>query len=229
LKHFSKYLAVWLLILLGCDGNEPKRTDIGLDYFPLRKGFFQIYTIEGTQYSEISDPEDFQYELQVEVIDSFPNTAGSYTYVLHRSKRADQNEAWEFMDSWSARIDDNEVVQQEGNISFLKLILPVRNGTTWNGNKYNNNDDDEYVMKMVNEPFTAGNTTYERTLMVDQENNEDPIVFRDIRKEVYAREAGLIHKEITQLHYCTNDGCLGKQEIESGITYKQQIKEYGIR
>jgi hypothetical protein len=231
LKHFYKYLAGLFLIALACDSDEPKQADIGLDYFPLRTGFYQIYDVDETQYSEVSEPVHLQYEIMTEVIDSFPNTAGNFTYVIHRNKRENETADWQFLDSWSARIDDTEVIQNEGNTPYLKLILPVKNNITWDGNKYNDKGEDVYMLSRVDESYVVGDTTYTKTLMVEQEKNEDPIVFRDIRKEYYARHAGLIYRETTQLNYCTDadKGCLGKQEIESGIVYIQQIKEYGIQ
>jgi hypothetical protein len=229
LKHFTKYLAALFILLVACNSDEHRKVDIGLDYFPLQKGFYQVYTVDETQYSEVSDPETSHYEIMTEVVDSFPNTGeGTYTYVIYRSRRDDSSAEWEYMDTWSARVDGNEVVQTEGNTPFVKLILPVRNATTWNGNKYNTLGDDSYLVKMVDEPYTLGNIHFEKSLVVEQEKNEDPIVFRDIRQEYYAREAGLISREITQLYYCTDNGCLGQQEIKSGIEFIQQITEYGV-
>jgi hypothetical protein len=82
----------------------------------------------------------------------------------------------------------------------------------------------------LNKPFTTTTgTTFDKTLTVQQENNDDIIVFEDRREEVYARGAGLIQKTITQLHYCTADDCRGQMIIESGTVYKQEIIEYGTR
>jgi len=229
LRHFTKYLAASLIFLAACGSNEVHKTDIGLDYFPLRKGFYQIYQVDGTQYSEVADPQAFHHELMVEVVDSFPNTNNSgYTYVIYRSERDDATSEWTYKETWSARIEGNEVVQNEGNASYVKLILPIKNGTTWNGNKYNNMAADAYLVKMVDEPQTVNGITFDKALVIEQEKNEDPIVFRDIRIEYYARGAGLIYKEFTQLNYCTDNDCLGQQQVKSGVTYVQKIKEHGV-
>lgn len=229
MKHFYKYLA-FALLAVSCSKDEFRTPDIGLNYFPLRTGYYQTYNVNETVYSEVTAPEKRVYQLKVEVADSFPNTGeAGYTYVLRRSKRANENVAWQDLDTWSVRENDRELVVTEGNRPFLKLAFPVRKGNAWNGNKFNNLDADEYEIQALDEPFTAGGTTFEQALVVNQENNEDLIVFQDNREEVYARNVGLIYKQTTQLRYCTSDDCLGQQKIKSGIIYKQEIIAYGVR
>lgn len=218
------------LLAVSCDPDEFQAPDIGLNYFPLRTGHYQIYNVNETVYSEVAAPENRVYQLMVEVTDSFPNSGETgYTYVLRRMKRADQNASWQDLDTWSVRRDDRELVVNEGNRPFVKLTFPLRRGNAWNGNKFNNLDADEYEIEALDESFTAGGTTFEQTVVVNQENNEDLIVFQDRREEVYARDVGLIYKETTQLRYCTSDDCLGQQKIKSGIIYKQEIIAYGVR
>ena len=69
--------------------------------------------------------------------------------------------------------------------------------------------------------------TFDNTITVEQEDNEDAIVFRDERKEVYALHLGLVYKELIQLNYCTDDVCLGQQRIDQGIEIRMVIKDYG--
>lgn len=228
MKHFIKYFAGLLILAGACDSDEQKPIDIGVDYFPLGKGVYQIYKIDETIYSIGAAPENLNYELMVEIVDSFPNPEGNYTYVIHRKKRQGSSSPWQDLDTWSARGTDRELVATEGNTSFLKLTFPLRKGNTWNGNKYNSLDEDKYRVGSLDESFTAGGTTFEKTLTIDQEDNEDLIVFLDQRKEVYARGVGLIFKEVTQLNYCTADNCRGQQIVESGKKYKQEIIEHGV-
>ncbi len=63
---------------------------------------------------------------------------------------------------------------------------------------------------------------------MNQNDDDDIIVRTDIRKEVYARDAGLILREIRILNYCTA-GCGEFGEIESGVEYAQMIQSYGVR
>jgi hypothetical protein len=214
------------MLAAACTSDEFTPADKGLDYFPLKKGFYQIYKVDSVGYSEVADPVTLAYELMTEVTDSFPNPEGSFTYVINRYKRVDSSSPWRDLDTWSVRVNGREAVVNEGNVPFVKLIFPVKTNLSWNGNKFNSLDEDEYKIIAI-ESFSAGGATFEQALTVEQEDNDDFIVFLDQRKEVYARDAGLIYKEITQLTYCVEDDCRGQEIIESGTQYKQELIEYG--
>lgn len=216
-----------LALFAGCEAEESPHLDTGSAYFPLKKGIFQVYSANEIRYSAMGEPVTLAYELMTEVVDSFPSPQGQYTYVIHRSRRSTEKEPWEELDTWSARKDNREAIVSEGNTPFVKVIFPIRSGTRWNGNAFNTMGDDEYELKDIDQPFEVNGMTFEKTLIVEQERNEDFIVFRDERQEVYALDVGLVYKVITQLNYCTDDNCLGQQKIESGIEMKLVIKQYG--
>jgi hypothetical protein len=230
LKYFVSMIAVpgMLILAIGCDGDEYTAPEIGLEYFPMQTGAYQIYSVEKTEYSETNDPVTEEYEMRVEVVDSFPSTVDELTYVIHRSTRNNPNEDWTALDTWSVRGNDREVVVNEGNVPYVKLIFPVREGSKWNGNKYNTQPLDEYELTDLKSSFeTMEGTTFDNTLTVVHENDDDIIVFRDQRKEVYALDVGLVYREIVQIHYCVDDFCHGQQIIENGIEYRQTLKAYG--
>ena len=235
-----------LLFLIGCDSEVQKSVDIGPDYFPLQKGVYQIYKIEEIIHSGSVQPETLRYELRAEITDSFPSVEGNYTYVMHRKKRDKADTAWRSFDTWSVRKTDRECIVTEGNYPYLrpsgvidqllvtngntpylKLALPLRTGNKWNGNKYNNLNEDEYEIVSLNEPLAAGDMIFGKTLMIKQEDNDDFVSFLDQRKEVYARQVGLISKEVVQLLFCSEDYCHAQQIIKYGRKYKQEIIEYG--
>jgi hypothetical protein len=229
LKYLHKYLLFFLVLAVACDSNEVKPVDIGVHYFPLQTGDYQIYAVNETHYSEVKNPETLVYQLKVEAVDSFPNTDGTYTYVFNRSKRASETATWQAVDTWSVQGSDRELVVSEGNTPFVKLVFPVKKGIVWNGNKFNTRAKDDYTITALDESFAASGITFDKTLTVVQEDNEDFIVSLDKREEVYARNVGLIYKETTQLNYCTRDNCTGQQIIESGVVYKQEIIQYGTQ
>jgi hypothetical protein len=124
-------------------------------------------------------------------------------------------------------VTDSEAVVAEENISYVKLVFPTGTGRTWNGNKFNTGEADDYDMTLVGQPYALGDQTFDKTLVVGQEDNQDFIVYQDKRSEIFAHGVGLIYKETTQLKYCDKPECLGKQQIESGLIWKQSILSYG--
>ncbi|MBL7857480.1 MAG: hypothetical protein JNM57_07310 [Cyclobacteriaceae bacterium] len=227
MKSFAKYLILVFFGALACTEDESVPVDIGKDYLPLQKGIYQVYNIQETQYTGPANPVVSAYQLMTEVVDSFPTTGGGYTYVVYRSTRPDASAAWVYHDTWSIRVDNQRALVTEGNKSIVKIAFPVREGKSWNANEFNITNPDSYKLLDVKKPITVATNFFENTIRIEQENNEDLIVEQDVRYEVYAKNIGLIQKEITQLKYCTQVNCLGQQQIESGIVFIQTIESYG--
>lgn len=215
-------------VAAGCRDEEPAPVLPRTDYFPLHQGLYHVYNVHEVRYTLSLPPEVMDYQVMTEVVDSFPSgEEGAYTYVIHRSRRADPGSVWEAMDTWSARQTVDELIISEGNVPFVRIVFPVVAGNAWDGNAWNTLGEDEYVLLEVGKKVDVGGMTFEETATVEQENNEDRIVYYDTRSEVYAAGVGLIRREVTQLNYCTDDSCLGQEKVESGVELKMEITEYG--
>lgn len=215
-----------ILFASACGKDEFAPADRGLNYFPIRVGSEWIYNVSETVYSEVNTPREDAYNLRLLVSDSLVNSAGSYTYVISRSRQEIGASAWSAIDTWSVRKNDREVIVTQGNTSFKKLMFPTRNGLTWNGNEYNNLGEDLYSMEEYTGEESLGGMTFENTIKVEQEFNEDFIVFLDEREELYTKDIGLVRQSVTQLNYCTTEDCIGQQKIKSGKTYLQVLLSY---
>jgi hypothetical protein len=228
-KHFLRFLIAFVAIaVISCDSSDENPPfDTGEDYFPLRKGNFQIYDVTSIEYT-LGTPETLRYELKTMVTDSFPNADGNYSYVIQRSKRNEGATEFSYLDTWSARMDLREVVMNEENTTFLKIKLPVTVGDAWDGNLYNTMGEDTYTMEEVKTSFSTNGTSYDDCIVINQNDNQDFVVTLDQRKEIYARNIGLVYTEVRLLNYCTVGACLGQEQVESGVDYTQTIKAYGV-
>ncbi|HEY9044313.1 MAG TPA: hypothetical protein VIN08_00370 [Ohtaekwangia sp.] len=229
MKHFLRFLILATVACqVSCDSSDDgKALDYGKAYFPTRVGAYLVYDVTETTYT-LSQPSTQNYQLKIAIIDKFLSTDGDSTFVIHRSKRNTDIDAWSYIDTWSVRSNSREVVTDEENIAYVKLKFPVANNSTWDGNVYNTLGEDEYEMSDVKTAQTFNEKTFNDCITVIQNDNQDYIVYLDQRKEVYAAQVGLVYKETTQLKYCTQDNCLGQQQVESGIIYKQTISTYGV-
>jgi hypothetical protein len=213
--------------LYGCGDDESIHEKSDLEYFPLQTGFYQIYTIDETIYTELDPPQEFSYELKTEVVDSFANLEGGFTYVIYRSTRATQSDPWVFQESWSARTNTQHIVLIEGNVSYIRIALPAFKNKEWNGNALNSLDEDTYLIESTGKPYQLNGTMeFEDALVVNQENEMNNL-FRDEREEVYARNVGLIYKKSIVLNYCDEVPCFGQEIINDGVEYLQVLKEHG--
>jgi hypothetical protein len=224
-KCLYRFLCGLLLLLCACGEEESVPAQTGKDFFPLKVGHSWIYKVDETIYSEVKAPEHKVYRLKLEVGDSIVLPGNMITYIIYRSTQELDANHWSSLDTWSARKNDYEVVVDEGNTSFKKLIFPLRDGLTWDGNQYNTLGPDSYTMTRANTVSVMG-TVFTETLKVEQERNDDLIVFLDEREEFYAKDIGLVKRSVTQLNYCTAEDCIGQQKIKSGKIYLQELVSY---
>ena len=234
---FNKSLILFVLLLVGCQSQEVRPKSAAVDYFPLRVGTYWVYDVLETFISEVNGQMGSVYELKVQVSDSI-QSSGQVTYVMHRFKRTDASQAWAPIETWSSRKNQFQVVLQEANISFVKLAYPLVNGKSWNGNAFNNLGGtdpcldgsfacENYVVADLAKQFEGTGVSFDNSVTILENNDNDPIVKQDVRKSVYAKSVGLVYHEVTILEYCTVGSCIGKQIVENGSVLKQTIKEYG--
>jgi hypothetical protein len=233
------FISIALFSLLSCETSPETVTDAGLDYFPLKVGAYQVYSVDETQINQSVEQKSI-YELKFQVIDSLINQEGGYTYIIQRQSRANANLPWNMLDSWTARIAGRQAIINEGNTSFVKLTFPAVNGLEWDGNAFNSlvgnkqcgdNLDrlcDIYTLENFGTEFiTSTGITFGQALTIIQNEDPDLITKHDVRTEMYAKGVGLIYKESVVLEYCSTDDCKGDQKVDKGLKYKQVIKEYG--
>ena len=226
MKYFLSFF-LFSGVLSSCEPDEGISLRRGAEYFTFHTGTFQVYDVTETRYSLSEDPVQVSYQLRAEVVDSFPTINNLYTYVIRREKRATASDPWQPVDTWSAREENGQIIVSEGNTPYVKFSSPLAAENVWDGNAYNTFGEDQYRYTGIAIPMDLNGMTFDNTITVEQEDNEDAIVFRDERKEVYALHLGLVYKELIQLNYCTDDVCLGQQMIDQGIEIRMVIKDYG--
>ena len=228
---------VFSLVIISCSDDEQVAPDLGLDYYPLHVGNYSVFQVEETTIT-LSVEIKTSYELKVAITDSSINEQGVTTYSVIRQKRMNTSSNWENLDTWSCKVLNNRLVQNEGNVLFVKLIFPPSLNLMWDGNEFNNlqgdgnlftdNSSGKYVVSELNKPITLqSGFESDQTLTVVQNDFTDDIIGIDQRKEVYAKTTGLIYREVNQLQYCTSSNCLGQRRVDKGFILTQSLKEHG--
>lgn len=223
-------VAIAFLICIACQSDEVDGVVELKDheYMPLQGGLYFIYGITESKYVNGPDGETSDYQLKVEITDSIATNTGFFTYVMQLSTRTSADQPWEPSETWSTTFNEREAIVQEGNISYVKIALPLSPDRTWNGNIYNTKGEEIYSLGFFEQPVRVGNLNFADAIEVIQKNDTDPIVGNDVRKEVYVRGVGLVSRETETVVYCSNSqSCIGQQIIESGVVKQQVLIEYG--
>lgn len=225
MKLFVNYLLIGI-ILISCSDDSSTPPDNSGRFYPLQVGNFHIYSVKEKNFSQGGEILQ-EYELKTEIVDSFPSSESEFLYVMNRLTRANDSEPWKILDSWSVRKTRDKLVVAEGSVQIVTLRFPPKKGLAWDGNEFNNSPEDQFEIADLQSSFQQQELMFGETVSVIQENNDDRIVFYDLREEKYSRDVGLVYRKIHQLEYCTLDPCLGQQQVESGIEYVQELIAYG--
>ena len=188
-------------------------------YFPLQPGHYVTYDVDSTLWDDFGCTRtDTKCQLRYSVADTFSDNQGrrSYRIDIYYRKRDTldwQNHQVIYVTPTAQRL---EYVQD--NLRFIKLVFPIAEGGTWNGNSLINTSDQDlqyfgdwiYKYSNVGEAFNEGKY-YDNTVTVNgtdqtQNNPEDPALrdayaYRTYLKEVYAKDAGLVFREMIRWTY----------------------------
>jgi hypothetical protein len=194
------------------------------DYVPLETGKYITYRLDSLVYLNFGTRDTvFSYEAKYVVDSNFTDNLGRSAYRIFRFIRKAAPAPWVPSGTFMAIDDTSGFEFVENNMRFLKMVLPIQNGTSWKGNvfidTYSLNsevkylDDWDYVYDSVGLPATVGNYNLDNTLTVHQrdEISGDPsidTVYSEVNfsAEKYAKGVGLVYRKFFHSEYQPNTG-----------------------
>jgi hypothetical protein len=226
IKHFRLPGAAALIILLtaiGCKRtlyNYPNNPLTNY-YLPLEVGKYAIYELDSLNFYYYGQLDTLtQYLAKDSVESSFVDNAGhlSWTVVRYLSPMNGPI-SWAASETKTVTPFTQSIEEQENNLRFIKLAFPLDDSFSWNGNSYLPDNPYQgsfdfsastnmylnawtYTYQNVNQPFTAGGTTYDSTVTVLQADDSVhlPIVTdtlfaaKTYWSETYAKHVGLVYR-----------------------------------
>ena len=219
-------ICVIAVLFLNCsDTIDPDPDVLGYNYFPLNIGDYRTYQVNQITYSLFAPTDTAQFLRKELVVDTF-QTQNETNFVLHLFSRRSDQDPWELDSVWTARRTQNHAIVVENNIPFVKMVFPVRENKTWDGNLFNAQPMDEYEITEIGGFLETPAGNFNNLLTIFENNDPDTLIFQDIRQAVYAGDVGLIYQKSSILNYCNTDpDCLGT--LESGIKFDQILIDYG--
>ncbi|MEY3186585.1 MAG: hypothetical protein RL675_409, partial [Bacteroidota bacterium] len=187
-----------------------------VQYYPLKTGKYIIYSVDSIVYVNLGTKKEIKSAIIQEKIDTTEkDNLGRLSFKIIQSTRnsVDTNK-WEFLGTYrvTPTIKGVEVIQQ--NQRFIKLVSPVIQDYKWMGNAYINTTGNpelsylnnwEYKYQDISSPQKINNIDFKDCINVLQRNdtignptNRNFFSGINYSREIYARNIGLIFKEV---HY----------------------------
>lgn len=240
MKYIWSLTVVGLFFLSSCKKEiiPADEVELGKDYFPVMAGHFIEYDVDSILYNDFTKTTDtFKLEFRDEIGETYLDNEGRQSFVINRYYRQDSTYTWEENLTYYVTATSFKLEVIENNLRFLKLVFPVKLNTRWYGNSYIpagfNVDlqwfqDWDYKYVNVSEPYNNGNINFENTVTVNQvditegapdEANEYSA--RTFAKEVYAKNVGLVYRELTRWVYQPT-----VSKYKKGFTLIMRAKKY---
>ncbi|MDP2387053.1 MAG: hypothetical protein Q8M29_11820 [Bacteroidota bacterium] len=208
--------------------------DLGYAYFPVAVGKYIVYDVDSTAYRALeADTVRAVFRIKEQIDSVFTDNQGRTTYKLVRYKKNYSPTTpydsidWSLQDVWAINITNTTAEVVEENVRFIKLTFPVVLNNTWNGNAQNTIEPWDYKYANVDEVETLNAVNYAEALTVTQKNYSTALG-RQFYQEKYAKNVGMIYKEISDYSFKVINGVLQPGKIEQGIIYKMTIVNYHL-
>jgi hypothetical protein len=217
-------IALSSFLLFACDNidNLPSPQDGGKFFYP-NIGQSIVYDVEDTQYELTGKFTVKSYQLKEVNISTFKDLDGKEALRIERYRRENESQKWGIDSIFIAKKEVDKALKTENNVTYVKIVFPIKEGLKWNGNAYNSLGNDSYEMKKVNQIFQTNGQKFDNSVTIIQQN-DSTLVDLKRRIEVYSEGTGLIYQEKTNVSYCNAGDCLGKGKIDFGSKHILKFK-----
>ncbi len=214
--------------------------ELGKDYFPISTGHSVEYAVDSIIYNDFTKTIDsISYELKDVIGESFIDNEGRTSWIVNRFRRSDSTEVWAELVSYYVTPTSFNLEVIEDNLRFIKLVFPVKPNTNWKGNAYiSSNFNPElqwlnnkfwiYRYANLSEPYQTPYSVFPNCVSINQvdittgdPSNPDEYSDRTYGKEIYAKNVGLVYKELTNWVYQST-----VVKFRKGFTLIYRAKKY---
>ena len=215
------YLSIALLLILSCDKAENlPNPDMGLNYFPLKVNSYTIYDVDSTVYSDFTNTiTEFKFLIKDSIINQFTDAQGNTAFRIERFKKTTTQD-WTFQKVIAKKIINNRAEEFIDNTRYVRLVFPATLESTWNGNLYNSLDEWKHQVKSIEASATIGTLKLDSTISI-QQHSEINLIREDIYTESYAKNIGLVKKEVKAV-----DKDISTGKIKRGYRYTMLLNRY---
>jgi hypothetical protein len=198
-------------------------------YFPLVKGSWTVYDVDSIAHLENDDATNqpdtsiaiYHFKIKEVIDSSFIDGSGNISFLIARYRQSYDSLPFAFQSEWVATLTSNSAQRVEDNVRYIKLAFPISPSShPWNGNAYNNFQEEEYSYTDIHVPATINNLSFDSTVTVLQLDDSN-VLHRIFKQEKYANHVGMIFKQKDSLNV---NGIL---QVTNGYEYRETLQSYG--
>lgn len=255
--YFLTLLAIVLFGFTSCKNDAPKTIEIedGSNFYPLTIGSTFEYRLDSTIYNDFDNSEvKREWDLKVIYDSKLKDGTGDEIMKLKRfiKPRGESEEAYKLQDVWSLKLANGKLETFEENLHFVKLVFPIKENKSWNGNIYiaptgNENPNSstkfyenwDYKYNSTNTSETILDKTYENVTKVSQINEVGGpgAINHYVANEWYAKGIGLVQKRMEMIvENCPAEPCsektlpvLQRTKKRKGFILDMKLVNYEIK
>lgn len=231
MKKFCSYIVIFLLgaLVYSCNKTgDVKNTAQLAEYMPLQTGKYIHYRLDSMRFIDFGQRDTIiSYDAKDVIDGELTDNLGRQTFRVVRYLKniaSTNDEDYTANVTYFVTPSRESIEVQENNLKVQKLRLPVNEGFSWHGNSFLpatpyysiyqfSNDEDinlwNYNYTNVNEQVTINENAYDSTVTVLQVADSsnvpiefpDGLAYRNFWTETYAKNVGLIYKEVVMWEY----------------------------
>lgn len=211
------YLSAVIIAFVACKPVvDPAEVNLGYDYFPNKVGTYITYAVDSIGYSINSDTA--HYLTKEVLVEEFLDGIGELAVTIERYRSDNNGSSWYLTDIWTQKRTGTQAQKVEEDIRYVRMVYPIEQGKTWNGNAYNTMPAWNYEYTGIDVPRSFGVLSFPQCIVVKQRDNVN-FVDQEIASEVYAKDVGLVYKRLTDLNF--------QNDVITGIDMEMTVVDYG--
>jgi hypothetical protein len=236
MKYLITIAAITLFFSCVKDETEDPVVDYTREYFPLETGHSITYAIDSIVFDDAltGNKKDTVSFFIREETGAYEINGNDTIYYIRRYRKDDPLDNWRIADVWTSRYNMQEALRTEENLTFRKLLFPLREGRRWIATSYIHPlttvligtenvqayQEWEAEIEAFDVPDQIGSFTFSGNdiMHVIQTDTDDGLTKRYVM-EKYARNIGLVQRIDTILDSKCLDlpdqsPCIGRPIIE---------------
>lgn len=212
MKWIPLAVVVLVVLLSSCTEERGASPDLGYDFFPLQVGKSWEYAVDSITYRSDGIPDTANLFFLEQIVDWRIDNIGDTLYIAERYERYDSIAPWQVKEVFSLKRTRTQAIRTENNLSFIKLIFPIKRRDRWDGHKYFDSKVNTPVAGNDFQIFINWEYRYidvnNDIVVVQPAKYEETGTIREA-EEKYARGVGLIERNWMMLStQCGGNGSL---------------------